>query len=97
MALTAASKQGTFASFRPSRFNSYSDSIPLRISTAGSAINEFMIELLSSIVVEFSRLMTLFRRCGRDSNSKADVKFNGNKIVTEEVLALRLLAIIVVA
>jgi hypothetical protein len=28
-----------------------------------------MIELLSSIVVEFSRL-TLFRRCGRDSNFK---------------------------
>ena len=54
-----------------------------------------MIELLSSIVVEFSRL-TLFRRCGNDSNSK-DVKLNGNKIVAEEVLALRLVAIIDVA
>jgi hypothetical protein len=52
-----------------------------------------MIELLSSIVVEFSRL-TLFRRCGNDSNSKDVVKLNGNKIVAEEVLALRLVAII---
>ena len=79
MALAAASKE-TFASLRPKferncsfrlmfsrRVNSYSDSSPLGISTAGSAINEFMIELLSSIVVEFSRL-TLVRRCGRDSN-----------------------------
>jgi hypothetical protein len=81
MALEAASKE-TIASLRPkferncsfrlmfsSRVNSYSDNSPLRISPAGSAINEFMIELLSSIVVEFSRL-TLFRRCGRDSNFK---------------------------
>jgi hypothetical protein len=52
-----------------------------------------MIELLSSIVVEFSRL-SLFRRCGRDCNSKDVVKLNGNKIVAEEALALRLVAII---
>jgi hypothetical protein len=81
MALETASKE-TIASLRSkferncsfrlmfsSRVNSYSDNSPLRISPAGSAINEFMIELLSSIVVEFSRL-TLFRRCGRDSNFK---------------------------
>jgi hypothetical protein len=105
MALEAASKE-TIASLRPkfernwsfrlmlsSRFNSYSDNSPLRISPAGSAINDFMIELLSSIVVEFSRL-SLFRRCGRDCNSKDVVKLNGNKIVAEEALALRLVAII---
>jgi hypothetical protein len=50
-----------------------------------------MIELLSSILVEFSRF-TLFRRCGRDFNSKDDFKLDGNLI-----LVLRLLAIIDVA
>ena len=103
MALAAASKD-SFASLRPkferncsfhlmfsSRVNSYSESRPLRISTAGSAINEFMIELLSSILVEFSRF-TLFRRWGRDFNSKDDFKLDGNLI-----LVLRLLAIIDVA
>ena len=50
-----------------------------------------MIELLSSILVEFSHF-TLFRRCGRDFNSKDDFKLDGNLI-----LALRLVAIIDVA
>jgi hypothetical protein len=108
MALAAASKE-TFASFRPkferncsfrlifsSRFNSYSDSSPLRDSTAGSTIIEFITELLPS-TVDFSCL-TFFRCCGVGSNSKAsDVEFSDEEAVTEEILVLRLDAIVVAA